>query len=122
MVLVEIISSAILVKPVKNRSDPELTNAYSLLMLRLCKARVTPCKHVFNNEISNAMKTLITDMYKMTYDLVPPGCHCHNAVEVAIRNFKLHFLRIIAGVADDFPLQLWDKLFPQAKFTINLLQ
>ena len=30
----------------------------------------------------------------------------------AIRNFKAHFLSILAGVADDFPMQLWDKLLP----------
>ncbi|KAL7482528.1 hypothetical protein ACHAW6_008209, partial [Cyclotella cf. meneghiniana] len=122
MVLVEINSSAILVEPIKNRSNSELTCAYSLLMSHLHKAGVTPCKHVLDNKISNAMKTLITDMYKMTYKLVPPGCHCRNAAEVAIRNSKSHFLSILAGVADDFPLRLLDKLFPQAEITINLLR
>ncbi|KAL7481840.1 hypothetical protein ACHAW6_007518, partial [Cyclotella cf. meneghiniana] len=38
-----------------------------------------------------------------------------------IQNFKSHFLSILAGVADNFPLRLWDKLLPQAKITINLL-
>ncbi|KAL7486747.1 hypothetical protein ACHAW6_012336 [Cyclotella cf. meneghiniana] len=122
MVLVEIDSSAILVEPIKNRSDSKLTHAYSLLMPCLCKAGITPCRHVLDNEISNAMKTLITDTYKMTYKLVPLGCYCHSAVEVAIRNFKSHFLSILAGVTNNFPLQLWDKLHPQAKITVNLLQ
>jgi hypothetical protein len=73
--MVEIDSSAILVEPIKNRSDAELTRAYSLLIARLHRAGVHPRKHVLDNEISNAMKTLITDKYKMTYELVPPGCH-----------------------------------------------
>jgi hypothetical protein len=68
------------------------------------------------------MKTLITDTYKMTYELVPPGCHRRNAAEDAICNFKSHFLSILAGVADDFPMKLWDKLLPQAEITINLLR
>eukprot|EP00804_Cyclotella_cryptica_P025715 CCRYP_002921-RA/>CCRYP_002921-RA protein AED:0.32 eAED:0.32 QI:0/0/0/1/1/1/3/0/487 len=84
--------------------------------------RVVPSKHVLDNEISTAMKTLITDTYKMTYELVPPGCHRRNAAEVAIRNFKSHFLSILAGVAGDFPMKLWDKLLPQAEITINLLR
>ena len=67
------------------------------------------------------MKVLITDTYKMLYKLVPPGCHRRNAVEVAIHNFKAHFLNILAGVMPDFPMKLWDKLLPQAKITINLL-
>ena len=38
MVLVEIDSSAILVEPIKSRSDTELIHAYSMLMSRLHKA------------------------------------------------------------------------------------
>jgi hypothetical protein len=90
-------------------------------MTRLQKAGIHPRKHVLENKISTPMKHLITDTYKMTYELVPPGCHRHNATEVAIRNFKNHFLSIIASVADDFPLKLWEKLLPQAEITINLL-
>ncbi|KAL7484145.1 hypothetical protein ACHAW6_009789 [Cyclotella cf. meneghiniana] len=122
MVMVDIDSSAILVEPIKNRSDSELTRAYSSLITRLHRSGIFPRKHVLDNEISNAMKTLITDTYKMTYELVPPGCHRRNAAEVAIRNFKSHFLSILAGVADDFPMKLWDKLLPQAEITINLLR
>eukprot|EP00804_Cyclotella_cryptica_P006027 CCRYP_000266-RA/>CCRYP_000266-RA protein AED:0.28 eAED:0.30 QI:0/0/0/1/1/1/3/0/662 len=68
------------------------------------------------------MKNLITNTYKMTYELVPPGCHCRNAAEVAISNFKSRFLSILPGVADNFPVKLWDKLLPSAEITINLLR
>ncbi|KAL7475781.1 hypothetical protein ACHAW6_001684 [Cyclotella cf. meneghiniana] len=90
-------------------------------MLRLQRAGVTPHKRVLDNEVSSAMKDLIRDTYKMALELVPPGCHCRNAAKVAICNFKSHFLSILAKVADDFPLDLWDKLLPQAKITLNLL-
>jgi hypothetical protein len=91
-------------------------------MSRLAQAGIDPIKHVLDNEISAVMKRLITDEYHMKYELVPPGCHRRNAAEVAIRNFKAHFLSILAGVDDDFPLYLWDKLLPQAEITINLLR
>eukprot|EP00804_Cyclotella_cryptica_P021956 CCRYP_000903-RA/>CCRYP_000903-RA protein AED:0.16 eAED:0.16 QI:0/0/0/1/1/1/4/0/960 len=122
MVMVEIDSSAILVEPIKNRTGAELTRAYSALMLRLRRAGIVPRKHVLDNEISAAMKDLIQDTYKMSLELVPPGCHRRRAAEVAIRNFKSHFLSVLAGVADDFPLKLWDKLLPQAEITLNLLR
>ncbi len=122
MVMVEIDSSAILVEPIKNCSDSELTRAYSSLITRLHRAGIVPRKHILDNEVSTAMKTLITDTYNMSYELVPPGCHRRNAAEVAIRNFKAHFLSILAGVAADFPMKLWDKLLPQAEITINLLR
>ncbi len=39
----------------------------------------------------------------MAMELIPPGCHRRNAAEVAIRNFKAHFLSALAG-ARIFPL------------------
>ena len=122
MVMVDIDSSGILVEPIKNRTDAELTRAYEFLLARLRKSGVVPRKHVLDNEVSAAMKELIKNKYHMDYELVPPGCHRRNAAEVAIRNFKAHFLSILAGVSDDFPLKLWDKLLPQAEITINLLR
>ena len=45
-----------------------------------------------------------------------------NASEQSIRMFKSHFIAIIAGVAHDFPRNLWDLLLPQTKVTLNLLR
>jgi len=67
------------------------------------------------------MKKHIYDMCKFDMELVSPGCHRLNAAEVAILNFKAHFLNVLAGVADNFPPSLWDRLLPQTKITINLI-
>jgi len=122
MVMVDIDSSGILVEPMKSRKDAEMIRAYQSLVQRLQRANITPKKHVLDNEVSEAMKELIRSQYNMQLELVPPGCHRRNAAEVAIRNFKAHFLSILAGVADDFPMHLWDRLLPQAEITINLLR
>ena len=58
----------------------------------------------------------------MEIDLFPPSNHRCNAAEVAIRNCKAHFLIILSGVAENFLLQLWDQLLPQAEVKINLLR
>ena len=54
--------------------------------------------------------------------MVPPGCHRRNKEELAIRNFKAHFLSVLAGTAHDFPPSLWDRLLLQAEITVNLLR
>ena len=36
--------------------------------------------------------------------------------------FKAHFLSILAGVALDFPRNIWDLLLPQAELTLNLIR
>ena len=35
------------------------------------------------------------------------------------QKFKAHFISILAGVNDNFPIRLWDKLLPQAELTLN---
>jgi hypothetical protein len=55
-------------------------------------------------------------------ELVPPGCHRQYTVEVAICNFKAHFLSVLAGVANSFPPNLWDWLLPQTEIMINLIR
>jgi hypothetical protein len=122
MVMVEIDSNAILVEPMKSRKDEEMIRAYNALLLRLKQAGIVPNKHVLDNKVSENMKNHIRDTCKFDMELVPPGCHQRNAAEVAIRNFKAHFLSILAGVADDFSLSLWDQLLPQTEITINLIR
>ena len=120
--MVEIDINAILVEPLKSRKYSELTRAYHVLVMQLKTAGIVPRKHVLDNEVLEAMKYVIRDKYKMTMELGPPGCHRRNAAEVAIRNFKAHFLSVIAGVAEDFPLNLWDRLLPQTEITLNLMR
>ncbi len=68
------------------------------------------------------MKNHICDTCKMNIELVPPGCHRQNAAEVAIRNFKSHFLSVLAGLANDFPQNLWDHLLLQTEITLNIIR
>jgi hypothetical protein len=106
MILVEINSNAILVEPMKSRKDTEMIQAYNALLLRLKRAGIIPKMHVLSNKVSENMKNHICNTCKMNMELVPPGCHQQNAAEVAICNFKSHFLSVLAGVADDFPQNL----------------
>ena len=122
MVMVETDSNAILVKPIKSPKDAELTRAYQTMILRLQRVGITPKKNILDNEVSESLKTIIQDEYKMKMELVPPGTHRRNAAEVAIRNFKAHFLSVLYGTAHNFPPSSWDRLLPQAEITINLLR
>jgi hypothetical protein len=122
MVLVKINRNAILVEPMKSRKDAEMIQAYNALLLQLKRAGIIPKKHVLDNEILENMKNHIRDTCKMNMELVPPGCHQRNVAEVAICNFKSHFLSILAGVADGSPQSLWDHLLPQTEITLNLIR
>ncbi len=122
MVMVEINSDAILVKPMKSRKDEEMIRTYNTLLLQLKRAGIVPKKHVLDNKVSENMKNHIRDTCNFEMELAPPACHQRNAAEVAIHNINAHFLSVMAGVASDFPPSLWDWLLPQTKITINLIR
>jgi len=103
MVMVEIGSNAILVEPISSRNNHELARSFRVLMTRLLHAGIVPKKHILDSKVSEAMKTIIKNEYKMAMEHVPPGCHRSNAAEVAIQIFKAHFLSVLAGAAEDFP-------------------
>ena len=88
MVMVEIDGNAILVEPLRSRNDAELIRAYRTMMLRLKLAVIVPSKNILDNKVSEAIKTIICNEYQIKMELVPPGCHRRNAVEVSIRNLK----------------------------------
>ena len=120
MVMGTIDANAILVYPIKNRTDQELTKAYRTLLGRAKATGLEVKKHVLDNECSNAMKDLIRS--ECMLELVPPRCHRRNIAEAAIKNFKNHFISILAGTDPSFPLKLWDKLHPPDRTDIEPTQ
>ncbi len=52
MVMVEIDSNAILVKPMKSHKDTKMIQAYNALLLQLKRASIVQKKHVLNYEVS----------------------------------------------------------------------
>jgi hypothetical protein len=119
--MVEIDRNPILIDSMNNCTDAKMIRAYNALLLQLKWSGIIPKKHVLDNEVSENIKNHICDTCKMDMELVPLGCHRRNAAKVAICNFKPHFLSILAGVADNFPPNLWDWLLPQTKIRINLI-
>jgi len=122
MVMVEIDSNRILVKPMKSHKDAEMIREYDALLQQLKRVGIVQQKHVLVNKVSKNMKNHIRDIHKFDMELMPPGCYQPNAAEVAIHNFKAHFLSVLVGVSYDFPPSLWDQLLPQTEITINLIR
>ena len=54
-------------------------------------------------------------------ELVQLGCHRRDVAEVAIKTFKAHFIAILAGSPQSFPIKLWSELLPQAELTLTIL-
>ena len=118
MVMVETDSNHVLVQPMKNKSDEHMVDAYEALLKRLQRAGIVLQKHFLNNRCSVNLKEIICNTCKL--ELVPPGCHQRNIAEVATETFKQHFLSILAGLPDGFPLSLWDRLLSRAILGLSI--
>jgi hypothetical protein len=91
-------------------------------MERLKAKRMAVDLQVMDNEASADFKANITNKWKANFQLVPPDMHCRTKAERMIRHFKDHFLSILAGVNEEFPLYLWDLLITQTEVTFILLR
>jgi hypothetical protein len=107
--------------PMKSRSASEWVKAYDLIHQELTVKGFKPKIQTLDNEASAALKNFFTTN-DVDYQIVPPHCHRRNAAERAICIFKEHFVAGMASVEPDFPLQVWDRLLPQAEMTLNLLR
>jgi hypothetical protein len=107
--------------PIKSRSASEWIKAYDNIHQELRVKGFKPKLQTLDNEASAALKNFFTE-HDIVYQLVPPHCHRRNAAERAIRTFKEHFVAGLSSVDPTFPLNLRDRLLPQAEITLNLLR
>jgi hypothetical protein len=105
----------------KNCTDREMVRAFKHLHAYLCDRGLRPKLQKLDNEASAALQHAMRQE-NIDYQLVPPNVHRCNAVERAIWTFKNHFIAGLCSVNPNFPLQLWDRLLPQATTTLNLLR
>jgi hypothetical protein len=114
-------ANCIFCKLMKNQTEGKMITTYQRMVNRM-KLLALGLKHNrLDNKCLAEFKACITKN-GMTHELVPLNCHQHNIAKQAIQTFKNHFVSILSGVYDRFPLSLWCHLVQPAELTINLLR
>jgi hypothetical protein len=121
MVAIHLKANYIFVEPMHSRSKEEMIRAYKKIINRMKAAGLGIRKHTLDNEALDAFKQYICQQ-QIQFELVPMGNHRHNKAERTIQTFKAHFISILAGVDDKFPLSLWCHLLEPTELTLNLLR
>jgi hypothetical protein len=114
-------SNSIHAEPIPNRKKESIKTAYTKILRLLQRRGLHPQLHRLDNEASQLLKEFITDE-NIEFQLTPASLHRRNWAERAIQTFKNHFISGLCTTHPDFPLNLWDKLLPQAVLTLNLLR
>ena len=108
-------------EPIKIRTGTDILREYTNMHKYLTQQGFKPLTHWLDNEADQSMKYFDTNN-GVTYQLVPPGMHLHNAAERCIRTFKNYYFSGLSITNDRFPLHLWDRLLPQATITLNMFR
>jgi hypothetical protein len=121
MVLYDYDSNAILAKPIKDHTAPELLKAFQVMEQKLVNRGLKPKLMKLDNEASKLLKDYLYHQ-DITFQLVPPYSHRCNSAERAIRSFKDHLIAVLCSTYKSFPMHLWDRILPQAVITLNMLR
>jgi hypothetical protein len=114
-------SNAILAKPIKDRTAPELLKAFQFIEQELVAKGLKPKLMKLDNEASKLLKDYPYQQ-EIAFQLVPPYSHSRNSAERAIRSFKDHLIAGLCSTDKYFPMHLWDRILPQAVITVKLPQ
>jgi len=121
-ILYDTTSNHIFAEPIKDRTSTHIEKAYKKVLTTLQSKGLSPAIHILDNEASKTYAKLIQNNNKTKIQFVPPNMHRRNIAERAIRTFKAHFIAGLCSTHRDFPLNLWDRLLPQATMTLNMLR
>jgi hypothetical protein len=121
MVIYDYDRNAVLAKPIKDRTAPELLKAFQFMEQELVAKCLEPKLMKLDNEASKLLKYYLYQQ-DISFQLVPHYSHRHNSDERAIRSFKDHLIARLCSTDKSFPMHLWDIILPQAVITLNMLR
>ena len=73
-----------------------------------------------DNEVSKILQEFMEEQ-GVIFQLTPAGLRRRNNAKQAIQTFNNHFIVGLSSSPPHFPLNLWEKLLPQALLTLNLI-
>jgi hypothetical protein len=104
MVAVELDGNYIDCEPLQSRSAKSHTKAYQAIFQHWkVTGVICPNWHILDKEAPAELKQAIREN-KCRVELTPADQHRRNAAKRAIQTFKGHFISVLAGVADGFPI------------------
>jgi hypothetical protein len=80
-----------------------------------------PKLNIMNNQAKKHIKKFLTKN-NCKLQVVKLNNQQVNATKRMIQTFKVAFIAALTTTDSDFPLQLWDRLTPQVKNTLNMLR
>ena len=119
-IFISVLDGYIHCEPMTSRHQTSYITAYKNTLSFWDALGHKPLYQRLDNETSSALEQFASKN-NVSIQYCPPGQHRSLKAERAIRTFKNHFISTLCTVSSDFPLNLWDKLLPQAELCLNHL-
>ncbi len=113
--------NCILPAPIAGLHNVSIFNVYKTQFEELAAKGFTLKLNVMDNQATKHIKKNLTEN-ECKLQLVEPHNHHVNAAERAIQTFKDAFIAALATTDSEFPIQLWGRLTPQVRDTLNLMR
>jgi hypothetical protein len=107
MILYDYESNTILEPPIKDRTAPELLEAFQVMDHEFVARGLTPKLMKLDNEASKLLREYLHHQ-DITFQLVPPYSHIRNSAERAIRSFKHHLIAGLCSTDKSFQMHFND--------------
>lgn len=120
MVVIHLDANYIFQVAIKTWMEAQIVQAYQTIMKIIRASGLSVEKYILDNKASNAFKEAMKEE-GIKHELMPLGNHRRNMVKGAIQTFKAHFIAILYGVDDAFPMHYWDRLLKHTELTLNML-
>ena len=119
--LISVMDGYVHMEPQRDRSAKEYIRTYSASLDFFDLRRRPVSTQRLDNETSSDLEAMFRAR-QVTFGYVPAHSHRRNRAERAIRAVKNHLTATLVTANDEFPMNMWDKMLPQAELTINCLR
>ena len=114
-------NNAILATAIASRLAKDIEKGYDELYKKLLLSGIIPVLQRMDNETNKDLIKSINER-NLTYQIASSGDHRLLPVERVIQTFKNRFISILYGADRTFPINQWDRLFPQTVMTLNMVR
>ena len=111
--------NAILARSLKIKIRQDLTTVIEETHNHLENRGCRPKFQAIDNEISNQLTKMLQGIKIKIHHALPHCCQ-RNAVEIAMRTFKNHFITVVCMTHSQFTMKLWCSFLHQAEMTLNM--
>ena len=110
-------ANGILWEPMKSKNDSKMSRLFKTVYENLEKRGIKPKFHIMDNDASRTVMSWI-ERNNVDAQKVSPHNHRAKTSERMIETEKHHFIAVMVGIHENYPIREWDRGVAQSQFNV----